>query len=139
TAPLGHHPAVHDHRLRPRLRRHHRPAHHHRPGRTHVHPGVRSHQRDVRGPLNVRRASNSSTNRRSRSPPAGPAVDPIELEPVDEIVITTLVDNVYDALLTDDERTTRAPFGVGAAPAPQFEAGSTTVGLMAEHGFSALV
>jgi len=36
---------------------------------------------------------------------------------VDEIVITTLVDNVYDALLTDDERTTRAPFGVGVARA----------------------
>jgi len=28
---------------------------------------------------------------------AGPAVDPIALEPVDEIVITTLVDNAYDA------------------------------------------
>ena len=40
----------------------------------------------------------------------GAAVDPIALEPVDEIVITTLVDNVYDALLTSDERTTRAPF-----------------------------
>jgi len=34
-------PGRRDHRLRPRLRRHHRPAHHHRPGRTHVHPGVR--------------------------------------------------------------------------------------------------
>jgi 7,8-dihydropterin-6-yl-methyl-4-(beta-D-ribofuranosyl)aminobenzene 5'-phosphate synthase len=72
-------------------------------------------------------------------PAAGLAVDPIALEPVDEIVITTLVDNVYDALLTGDKRTTRAPFSVGVAVAPQFEAGSTTVGLMAEHGFSALV
>jgi 7,8-dihydropterin-6-yl-methyl-4-(beta-D-ribofuranosyl)aminobenzene 5'-phosphate synthase len=70
---------------------------------------------------------------------AGPAVDPIALEPVDEIVITTLVDNVYDALLTGDGRTTRAPFSAGLAQAPQFETGSTTVGLMAEHGFSALV
>ena len=67
------------------------------------------------------------------------AVDPIALEPVDEVVITTLVDNVYDALLTGDERTTRAPFKAGTARAPQFEAGSTNVGLMAEHGFSALV
>jgi 7,8-dihydropterin-6-yl-methyl-4-(beta-D-ribofuranosyl)aminobenzene 5'-phosphate synthase len=58
---------------------------------------------------------------------------------VDEIVVTTLVDNVYDALLTDDERTTRTPFSAGTARAPQFEAGTTTVGLMAEHGFSALV
>ncbi len=70
---------------------------------------------------------------------AGDAVDPIAVEPVDEVVITTLVDNVYDALLTSDERTTRAPFNAGTARAPQFEAGTTTVGLMAEHGFSALV
>ncbi len=70
---------------------------------------------------------------------SGAAVDPIALEPVDEIVITTLVDNTYDALLTGDGRTTRAPFTAGTARAPQFEAGSTSVGLMAEHGFSALV
>ena len=37
--------------------------------------------------------------------------------------ITTLVDNVYDALLTDDQRTTRAPFRAGTARAPQFEGG----------------
>jgi 7,8-dihydropterin-6-yl-methyl-4-(beta-D-ribofuranosyl)aminobenzene 5'-phosphate synthase len=72
-------------------------------------------------------------------PATGSAVDPIALEPVDEVVITTLVDNVYDGLLTGDERTTRAPFGVGTARAPQFESGSTAVGLMVEHGFSALV
>ena len=72
-------------------------------------------------------------------PADGSAVDPVTLEPVDEIVITTLVDNVYDALLPGDGRTTRASFRAGAARAPQFEAGSTTVGLMAEHGFSALV
>jgi 7,8-dihydropterin-6-yl-methyl-4-(beta-D-ribofuranosyl)aminobenzene 5'-phosphate synthase len=72
-------------------------------------------------------------------PAPGSAVDPIALEPVDEIAITTLVDNTYDALLTSDERTTRPSFGVGRAKAPQFEAGSTAVGLMAEHGFSALV
>jgi 7,8-dihydropterin-6-yl-methyl-4-(beta-D-ribofuranosyl)aminobenzene 5'-phosphate synthase len=67
------------------------------------------------------------------------AVDPIALEPVDEVVNTTLVDNVYDALLAGDERVTRAPFGAGTARAPLFESGTTTVGLMAEHGFSALV
>ncbi len=72
-------------------------------------------------------------------PAPGSAVDPIALEPVDEVVITTLVDNVYDALLAGDERTTRAPFSAGRAQAPQFETGSTVVGLMAEHGFSALV
>jgi 7,8-dihydropterin-6-yl-methyl-4-(beta-D-ribofuranosyl)aminobenzene 5'-phosphate synthase len=72
-------------------------------------------------------------------PVPGQAADPVALEPVDEIVITTLVDNVYDALLTGDDRTTRAPFRAGIAQAPQFEGGSTMVGLMAEHGFSALV
>jgi 7,8-dihydropterin-6-yl-methyl-4-(beta-D-ribofuranosyl)aminobenzene 5'-phosphate synthase len=72
-------------------------------------------------------------------PVTGQAADPIALEPVDEVVITTLVDNVCDALLTGDDRTTRAPFSAGTARAAQFESGSTTVGLMAEHGFSALV
>jgi 7,8-dihydropterin-6-yl-methyl-4-(beta-D-ribofuranosyl)aminobenzene 5'-phosphate synthase len=66
-------------------------------------------------------------------------VDPIGLEPVDEVIVTTLVDNTYDALLPGDERTSRAPFGAGLAQAPQFEGGTTAVGLMAEHGFSALV
>jgi 7,8-dihydropterin-6-yl-methyl-4-(beta-D-ribofuranosyl)aminobenzene 5'-phosphate synthase len=72
-------------------------------------------------------------------PADGPAVDPIHLEPVDEVVITTLVDNVYDALLPGDERTSRASFSVGLAAAPQFEGGGTAVGLVAEHGFAALV
>jgi 7,8-dihydropterin-6-yl-methyl-4-(beta-D-ribofuranosyl)aminobenzene 5'-phosphate synthase len=72
-------------------------------------------------------------------PAAGTAVDPITLEPVDEIVITTLVDNVYDALLAGDERTRRTSIFVGPVEAPQFETGATTAGLLAEHGFSALV
>jgi 7,8-dihydropterin-6-yl-methyl-4-(beta-D-ribofuranosyl)aminobenzene 5'-phosphate synthase len=58
---------------------------------------------------------------------------------VDEVVVTTLVDNVYDALLGEQENITRAPFAAGTAQAPQFESGTTRVGLMAEHGFSALV
>lgn len=69
----------------------------------------------------------------------GPAVDPIALAPVDEIVITTLVDNSYDALLLSDERVTRAPFTSGLASASQFETGMTAVGMVAEHGFAALV
>jgi 7,8-dihydropterin-6-yl-methyl-4-(beta-D-ribofuranosyl)aminobenzene 5'-phosphate synthase len=72
-------------------------------------------------------------------PAVGSAVDPIALEPVDDVVVTTLVDNVYDALLPGDDTVTRAPFAAGTARAPQFEQGSTNVGLMAEHGFSALV
>ena len=35
-------------------------------------------------------------------PVVGSAADPIALEPVDDVVVTTLVDNVYDALLTSD-------------------------------------
>ncbi|WP_370367509.1 MBL fold metallo-hydrolase [Catenulispora sp. GP43] len=69
----------------------------------------------------------------------GGAVDPIDLAPVDEVVITTLVDNVYDALLPGEDGIARAPFQAGTAQAPQFESGATRVGLMAEHGFSALV
>lgn len=69
----------------------------------------------------------------------GSAVDPIRLDPVDEVVVTTLVDNFDDALLTGDERISRAPFGVGRVSAPQFESGRTAVGLRAEHGFAALV
>jgi 7,8-dihydropterin-6-yl-methyl-4-(beta-D-ribofuranosyl)aminobenzene 5'-phosphate synthase len=73
-------------------------------------------------------------------PVPGSAIDPITLEPVDEVVVTTLVDNVYDALLQGGQETiTRAPLAAGIAHAPQFESGSTQVGLMAEHGFSALV
>jgi 7,8-dihydropterin-6-yl-methyl-4-(beta-D-ribofuranosyl)aminobenzene 5'-phosphate synthase len=72
-------------------------------------------------------------------PAGGTAVDPVTLAPVDEVTVTTLVDNVYDALLESDGRVARAPFAAGIAAAPQFESGSTTVGLRAEHGFSALV
>lgn len=72
-------------------------------------------------------------------PAEGPAVDPIALEPVDEVVITTLVDNVFDALMAGSEGVTRAPMGGGIVAAPQFEGGTTAAGLRAEHGFSALV
>lgn len=72
-------------------------------------------------------------------PAPGVAVDPITLEPVDELLVTTLVDNVYDALLPGDEHTRRPSFSAGTAVAPQFEGGRTAVGLIAEHGFGALV
>lgn len=70
----------------------------------------------------------------------GPAVDPITLDPVDEVVITTLVDNSYDGLLTDGGPARRAGMGrVARAAAPQFVQGDTAPGLVAEHGFAALV
>jgi len=72
-------------------------------------------------------------------PAAGSAAGPIALAPVDEVVITTLVDNVYDALLAGGDSITRAPIAAGTAHAAQFETGRTQVGLIAEHGFSALV
>jgi 7,8-dihydropterin-6-yl-methyl-4-(beta-D-ribofuranosyl)aminobenzene 5'-phosphate synthase len=72
-------------------------------------------------------------------PAPGPAVDPIALEPVDEVVITTLVDNVFDALLAGRDGVARVPMATGRMAAPQFEDGATVAGLRAEHGFSALV
>jgi 7,8-dihydropterin-6-yl-methyl-4-(beta-D-ribofuranosyl)aminobenzene 5'-phosphate synthase len=70
----------------------------------------------------------------------GAAVDPITLEPVDEVVITTLVDNAFDGLLVGGGRVRRTALADGGvAAAPQFEGGRTIVGLRAEHGFSAVV
>jgi len=70
----------------------------------------------------------------------GAAVDPIALEPVDEVVITTLVDNSYDGLMADVGPATRSRLGRSSrVPAPQFQDGSTVDGLIAEHGFAALV
>jgi 7,8-dihydropterin-6-yl-methyl-4-(beta-D-ribofuranosyl)aminobenzene 5'-phosphate synthase len=70
----------------------------------------------------------------------GAAVDPIHLEPVDEVVITTLVDNSYDALMGDMGPAHRAPMPLTPpVSSPLFESGTTVTGLVAEHGFSALV
>jgi 7,8-dihydropterin-6-yl-methyl-4-(beta-D-ribofuranosyl)aminobenzene 5'-phosphate synthase len=73
-----------------------------------------------------------------RSAP-GAAVDPIALEPVDDVEIITLVDNMFDSLLTGDERIRRPWHGAANVAAPQFEDGLTRPGMVAEHGFSALV
>ena len=72
-------------------------------------------------------------------PAPGAAVDPITLTPVDEVAVTVLVDNTYDALLIGDEQVRRPSFAVGTAQAPQFVGGTTLTGLVAEHGFGALV
>ena len=52
-------------------------------------------------------------------PAAGSAADPIALEPADDVVLTTLADNVYDAPLTSDDTITRAPLAAGTAQAPE--------------------
>ncbi len=72
-------------------------------------------------------------------PAPGPAIDPIALEPVDEVEILTLVDNVYDAPLAGDERVLRTDLDTDLVEAPLFEGGVTQPGMIAEHGFSALV
>ncbi len=73
-------------------------------------------------------------------PAAGDAVDPIALEPVDSLEITVLTDNSYDALLADSPVATRARLGApGRVPAAQFADGLGLTGLLAEHGFAAVV
>jgi 7,8-dihydropterin-6-yl-methyl-4-(beta-D-ribofuranosyl)aminobenzene 5'-phosphate synthase len=70
----------------------------------------------------------------------GDAVDPIALEPVDEVVVITLVDNSFDALLGDMGPAKRPSLPqIPLVPAPQFVDGQTVSGLVAEHGFAALV
>ncbi|MET0910985.1 MAG: MBL fold metallo-hydrolase [Ilumatobacteraceae bacterium] len=70
----------------------------------------------------------------------GEAVDPVTLAPVDEVVITTLVDNSYDGLMGDMGPARRAAMSrTGRIAAPQFAQGETVPGLVAEHGFAALV
>lgn len=68
----------------------------------------------------------------------GTAVDPITLEPVDHVEVTTLVDNSFDVLLQSQAGVTR-PRSKATVPASFFEEGRTAPGMVAEHGFSALV
>ena len=62
---------------------------------------------------------------------------------MDEVTVTTLVDNTFDALLVSSGLSfgdiVRPSFGTGMVTAPQFTDGHTSAGLRAEHGFSALV
>jgi 7,8-dihydropterin-6-yl-methyl-4-(beta-D-ribofuranosyl)aminobenzene 5'-phosphate synthase len=70
----------------------------------------------------------------------GEAVDPIALEPVDELTVTSLVDNSYDGLMVDMGPARRAAMAqTPPVDAPQFEQGETVPGLVAEHGFAAMV
>lgn len=69
----------------------------------------------------------------------GAAVDPVTLPEVDEVIVTTLVDNTFDALLASGDGVARVSMGAGRVDAPQFADGETVAGLRAEHGFSVLV
>ena len=69
----------------------------------------------------------------------GPAVDPVTLPEADEVAVTVMVDNTFDALLAPAAGVTRAPLGIGRVAARQFADGEAGAGLRAEHGYSALV
>jgi 7,8-dihydropterin-6-yl-methyl-4-(beta-D-ribofuranosyl)aminobenzene 5'-phosphate synthase len=64
----------------------------------------------------------------------------IELDPVDSMVVTTLMDNVTDSLMPDQGPARRAPVGSGPwRPSAVMEGGQVPDALIAEHGFSVLV
>jgi 7,8-dihydropterin-6-yl-methyl-4-(beta-D-ribofuranosyl)aminobenzene 5'-phosphate synthase len=69
--------------------------------------------------------------------------EPVRLEPVDAVTLTSLVDNVSDMLLLDQGPARRvgilATARMPRVPEPFFEGGETVEGLHAEHGFSMLV
>lgn len=67
-------------------------------------------------------------------------LEPIALQPVDALTVTTLVDNVTDILLGDEGPARRPPLGSGPrVPAPVLDVGEAFDALRAEHGFAALV
>ena len=80
----------------------------------------------------------------ARQPPAvlhdfEPDVE-IELDPVDAVVVTTLMDNVTDVFMPDQGPARRVQVGRGPSrPAAVMEDGQAPDALIAEHGFSVLV
>jgi 7,8-dihydropterin-6-yl-methyl-4-(beta-D-ribofuranosyl)aminobenzene 5'-phosphate synthase len=64
----------------------------------------------------------------------------IDLEPVDSVRITTLMDNVTDVFMPDQGSARRVPLGAGPRnTAAVMENGEVPDALIAEHGFSVLV
>jgi 7,8-dihydropterin-6-yl-methyl-4-(beta-D-ribofuranosyl)aminobenzene 5'-phosphate synthase len=67
-------------------------------------------------------------------------MEPVALEPVDAITVTTLVDNVTDSLLADQGPAVRAAVAdAPRVPVRLFLGGDVDDALRAEHGFAALV
>jgi 7,8-dihydropterin-6-yl-methyl-4-(beta-D-ribofuranosyl)aminobenzene 5'-phosphate synthase len=63
-----------------------------------------------------------------------------DLEPVDSVTVTTLMDNVTDVFMPDQGPAHRAPLLSGdRRPAATMEGGDAPEQLIAEHGFSVLV
>lgn len=70
----------------------------------------------------------------------GWAADAAELVAVDEVAITVLADNAYDALLPSTPVADRATLAeLRRTPSTMYLEGETNTGLRAEHGFAALV
>jgi 7,8-dihydropterin-6-yl-methyl-4-(beta-D-ribofuranosyl)aminobenzene 5'-phosphate synthase len=68
-----------------------------------------------------------------------PAIE-IDLEPVDSVVVTTLMDNVTDVFMPDQGPARRPAVGAGPwCPSAVMEGGQAPDALLAEHGFSVLV
>jgi 7,8-dihydropterin-6-yl-methyl-4-(beta-D-ribofuranosyl)aminobenzene 5'-phosphate synthase len=64
----------------------------------------------------------------------------IDLEPVDSVVVTTLIDNVTDTFMPDQGPAKRVTVGHGPVrPSAVMAGGTVPDALVAEHGFSALV
>ncbi|MFZ0049091.1 MAG: MBL fold metallo-hydrolase, partial [Streptosporangiaceae bacterium] len=64
----------------------------------------------------------------------------VALEPVDSVVVTTLIDNVTDTFMPDQGPARRGRASRGPArPAALMDGGTAPDVLIAEHGFSALV
>jgi 7,8-dihydropterin-6-yl-methyl-4-(beta-D-ribofuranosyl)aminobenzene 5'-phosphate synthase len=71
---------------------------------------------------------------------AGAVRQKITLEPVDSVVVTTLIDNVTDVFMPDQGPARRGRASRGPQRAePLMEGGQGPDALVAEHGFSALV
>ena len=89
------------------------------------------------------RPSGDAVARVAPRPVSEAAVEPVALEPVDRVVLTTLVDNVSDMLLMDQGPAKRVgALAMASMPRiaePLFEQGETVDGLHAEHGFSMMV
>jgi len=67
-------------------------------------------------------------------------MEPIALEPIDGLTVTTLVDNVTDSLLADEGPAKRPSMAAAPRiPARLIAGGESDDALRAEHGFSALV
>ena len=75
-------------------------------------------------------------------PPLLHDVDPaleIDLEPVDSVVVTTVMDNVTDIFMPDQGPARRPPLSGPKRPARLMNDGAVPDALIAEHGFSVLV